>query len=259
MPSLLSGQLAGALIVCAGRWTGCAQRHAMAIDHRRVQTEHSRSTRVPGILNRARQHASRLRDAASRLLDRRTTTPDRCWFAVWTGFGALSLSVGDAPTFELPNRQYFLFAGPIRAAQTSLEDTPFRQSPNLWWPEDHAWCVATEIDFMSSTSPSAATASRNLSLRMTWKHPRSNTQTGLPGPRTLSTRPPADRSATMASRARSVRSDGRQRQLTVTSAGTKVDHSFQCHGARSSITRRTPRILDNPNRPHPVIALSQRI
>ena len=85
-----------------------------------------------------------------RLLDRHTTTPDRCWFAVWTGFGALSLSVGDAPTFELPNRQYFLFAGPIRAAQTSLEDTPFRQSPNLWWPEDHAWCVATEIDFMSS-------------------------------------------------------------------------------------------------------------
>jgi hypothetical protein len=21
------------------------------------------------------------------------------------------------------------------------------QSPNLWWPADHSWCVATEIDF----------------------------------------------------------------------------------------------------------------
>ena len=24
------------------------------------------------------------------------------------------------------------------------------QSPNLWWPDDRAWCVATEIDFSST-------------------------------------------------------------------------------------------------------------
>jgi hypothetical protein len=24
------------------------------------------------------------------------------------------------------------------------------QSPNLWWPDDHAWCVATEIDLKST-------------------------------------------------------------------------------------------------------------
>jgi hypothetical protein len=21
------------------------------------------------------------------------------------------------------------------------------QSPNLWWPDDRSWCVATEVDF----------------------------------------------------------------------------------------------------------------
>lgn len=24
------------------------------------------------------------------------------------------------------------------------------QSANLWWPDDRAWCVATEIDFMTT-------------------------------------------------------------------------------------------------------------
>lgn len=84
------------------------------------------------------------------LLARYTTTPEQCWFASWDGFGASRLRPGDAPTFEIPNRGFFLLAGPIRAAQTSLCEPPFWQSPNLWWPDDHAWCVATEIDFMST-------------------------------------------------------------------------------------------------------------
>jgi len=24
------------------------------------------------------------------------------------------------------------------------------QTPSLWWPQDHAWCVATEVDFKTS-------------------------------------------------------------------------------------------------------------
>ena len=24
------------------------------------------------------------------------------------------------------------------------------QSPSIWWPDDHAWCVATEIDLMTT-------------------------------------------------------------------------------------------------------------
>ena len=33
----------------------------------------------------------------------------------------------------------------------TADDAPLpHQSANLWWPEDHAWCVATEIDFMTT-------------------------------------------------------------------------------------------------------------
>jgi hypothetical protein len=31
-----------------------------------------------------------------------------------------------------------------------VDPFPFDQSPNLWWPEDRAWFVATEIDFDST-------------------------------------------------------------------------------------------------------------
>jgi hypothetical protein len=27
---------------------------------------------------------------------------------------------------------------------------PAEQSPSLWWPDDRAWCVASEIDFCST-------------------------------------------------------------------------------------------------------------
>jgi hypothetical protein len=77
-----------------------------------------------------------------------TTTPDLCYFAVWEGHGD---SVGPprlAPKLELPNRAYDVFSGPVAAARTSLGVIPFDyRSANLWWPADHAWCVATEIDF----------------------------------------------------------------------------------------------------------------
>lgn len=88
-------------------------------------------------------------DAARPLIEvlrTHTGTPDRCFFAVWEGFGALSAWVREAPTFELPHRRYHLLAGPIDAFFESVEVRPFEQSPNLWWPEDRSWCVATEID-----------------------------------------------------------------------------------------------------------------
>jgi hypothetical protein len=50
------------------------------------------------------------------------------------------------PTFRVPAREYRLLAGPIDAVAESVVDSPWSQSPNLWWPHDHAWCVATEID-----------------------------------------------------------------------------------------------------------------
>jgi hypothetical protein len=84
------------------------------------------------------------------VLDCHTTTRERCWFALWTGWHQ---SVPDwilaAPTFELPNRGYYLLAGAVTAATASLEMS-WPQTANLWWPDDHAWCVATEIDLKST-------------------------------------------------------------------------------------------------------------
>ena len=138
-----------------------------------------------------------------------TSTPERCWFAVWNGwgwqhsgataiitatsatahegptiastmlsaFGDISANVGvpesadqpehrddagvvpwtldlQAPVFELPGRQYLLFAGPIGAALSIgwwVTPTSFiAQSPSLMWPDNHAWCVATDVDFDST-------------------------------------------------------------------------------------------------------------
>jgi hypothetical protein len=83
------------------------------------------------------------------ILRRHTTTPNRCIFAVWDGFGALEPDVHwpGAARLHLPNRDYVLLAGPIEAGAASFEPPPFEQSANLWWPEDRAWCVATEIDY----------------------------------------------------------------------------------------------------------------
>lgn len=76
-----------------------------------------------------------------------TATPDRCWFAVWEGFGAAPPWLHEAPSFEIPGRRFHLFAGPVEAVEGSFCPPHFYQSANLWWPDDRAWCVATEIDF----------------------------------------------------------------------------------------------------------------
>ena len=89
---------------------------------------------------------ARLAVVLARTLARRTTTPDRCWFAVWHGFAGLRADVRSAPTFAVPNREYHLLSGPIEAAAESVTEPWREQSPNIWWPEDRAWCVATEID-----------------------------------------------------------------------------------------------------------------
>jgi hypothetical protein len=102
-----------------------------------------------------------------------TATPEDCWFCVWDGYGWDSAStfavltetgrarevieepgpdpvpgpVREGPRVHLPNRDYFLYTGPAEAvvALASLEGT-WGQIPNIWWPADRAWCVASELD-----------------------------------------------------------------------------------------------------------------
>jgi len=99
-----------------------------------------------------------------------TTSPD-CWLGIWEGWGGLqypqSMSffgdkpeddsglvdlatrVSEAPRFEHPARRYLLARAPIASVPT-LADWPLGISPSLAWPDDHAWCVGTEIDFDST-------------------------------------------------------------------------------------------------------------
>jgi len=84
------------------------------------------------------------------VLSRYTGTPGRCWFAVWDGYGSMALSGNDAPAFEIPHRRLLLLTGPITALRTSLCTQPWWQSPSLWWPDDRAWCVETDVDLMST-------------------------------------------------------------------------------------------------------------
>jgi hypothetical protein len=52
------------------------------------------------------------------------------------------------PTFELPLRRYHLLGGPVSAATgvRSPADGDEPQVPDLWWPDDRAWFVATDTD-----------------------------------------------------------------------------------------------------------------
>jgi hypothetical protein len=63
---------------------------------------------------------------------------------------AFPAEVLDGPWVRLPGRDYLLFAGPLPAVPAADWTDPLGvsppQAPNLFWPEDHAWCVASEID-----------------------------------------------------------------------------------------------------------------
>jgi hypothetical protein len=107
------------------------------------------------------------------LLARYTSTPDACWFCVWDGYGFFNPSAWQemrsysgissrlrawwwrarvnfqrrqpvlpkGKLVRLPARDYLLFKGPLALA------VGHRDGPNLWWPDDRTWCVASEIDF----------------------------------------------------------------------------------------------------------------
>lgn len=109
------------------------------------------------------------------------TGPDQdCVMALWEGFGWVDgqgatllgdpapLPAGvtrdalDGPRLELPLREYLLLTGPLHSAAHLGQRTPqgvsekwpeewlWRQSPSLLWPQDHAWCLSSEIDFDST-------------------------------------------------------------------------------------------------------------
>jgi hypothetical protein len=117
-----------------------------------------------------------------------TQTPSTCYFAIWDGNGILysgsstmvrevadnddddhgsdaldsrlaawQRQVALLPRFEHPYRNYLLGEGPIGLA-SDLDSHPLAPGswqtlglpPQIWWPEDRSWVVASEIDFDST-------------------------------------------------------------------------------------------------------------
>jgi hypothetical protein len=118
--------------------------------------------------------------AAARLLApalRAVADDGRCYLAVWDGYGGLEVS---GALFDIPHRRLSLYTGdvgdavagfqPGAARRTGRDDSVFRylprssrhpharpspqrpprRSPNLWWPFNQAWCVATDIDMTAT-------------------------------------------------------------------------------------------------------------
>ncbi|HEU4692113.1 MAG TPA: hypothetical protein VFS23_27310 [Vicinamibacterales bacterium] len=157
------------------RWSELAQRSGRQM-HPAVQFDRFAWPNPPQIGSLDRHEATTLVS----MLRPHTTTPDACWLAIWHGFGQLTGSVHEhvvgraldarihrlfaarsnslapprdlaaAPTVSLPNREYFLYRGPIGVVPRFEHLPGHLQTPNMWWPEDRAWFVATEIDFDST-------------------------------------------------------------------------------------------------------------
>jgi hypothetical protein len=109
------------------------------------------------------------------ILVRHTPAPEVLWLAMWNGYGQMhgppamatltAVRIGadpadaepppppwpdgwmhpplrprNVPLLRLPAREYLLYrGGPDQVAG-------WMDGPNLWWPADHSWCVASEID-----------------------------------------------------------------------------------------------------------------
>lgn len=113
-----------------------------------------------------------LRAALYEALGARTGTRQRCWFCLWDGWtyaspavpairsrapdrvAAIPAAAARGPRLRLPQREYLLFQGPLDTSweigYLVGEDRFIAHSPNLFWPDDRAWCVATDVDLDST-------------------------------------------------------------------------------------------------------------
>ena len=90
--------------------------------------------------------------ALAEILPAFTSQPGLCWFCLWEGYGWPELPVpGEGPP-RVPlayGIDCLLFKGPVAAA-CNFRAKRWFQSPTVWWPDDRAWCVATDVDEFST-------------------------------------------------------------------------------------------------------------
>jgi hypothetical protein len=131
----------------------------------------------PGLWERAPQSSSlplRHTRALCETLGAFTRTPERCWCAVWEGYGDMVglRNVSTLPRLEMLHRSMIVACGPLGAVPEKSfvegftgasqgisdgESVEGYRSPSLWWPDDRTWCAATDVD-MQETYIGASTA-----------------------------------------------------------------------------------------------------
>jgi hypothetical protein len=115
----------------------------------------------PGLWSEPPEEGSLPPDVArllAQVLAPHTTTPEKCWFGIWEGFSGLHPTVLRSPAFLLPlDRDMRLLWADLQAIDVSFANPPMAPFPdhrhlsaNLVWPDDRAWVIATEIDFMTT-------------------------------------------------------------------------------------------------------------
>lgn len=107
----------------------------------------------PGDYTRDWDAPNDLLEALALLLGEHTSTPDTAWFAIWEGYGfdrSADDDLAQVAQFDLPHRRYYLVTGGVGAAATLVRPgrypAPVFRSPDLWWPDDRSWFVATDTD-----------------------------------------------------------------------------------------------------------------
>lgn len=75
-------------------------------------------------------------------------------FGIWEGHGFCAESTDHAlskiPKLEMPNRNYFLLTGDVDSVgDLKYPGSADWRNPDLVWPDDHSWFIATDVDFWS--------------------------------------------------------------------------------------------------------------
>ncbi|MCM2388256.1 hypothetical protein [Streptomyces albipurpureus] len=82
------------------------------------------------------------------VLARHTQAADNCWFGLWIGYGRWDFD--RFPHFEIPGREEVLLAGTLAEAVSPSSLDEFAELPDLWWPQDRAWCLGGDVDLVST-------------------------------------------------------------------------------------------------------------
>ncbi len=138
-------------------WTGRTVHPQMQFEHIAGLSEGPQSMYKDPPWGHHPQHGSIPQDecqALTNVLREFTTTPGQCFFCLWEGYGNIDTRLYKVSArIKAPGRDYLLFRGPLDAVMSFLEERPdpfWGYSPNIWWPEDRSWCVATDIDLFDT-------------------------------------------------------------------------------------------------------------